>query len=164
MRGGHSAYHDTPPYQENLPDHTSTYNRGFFFGPGLFLGFTIVSAPDALLAPGLGPGMAFGAGGSVGGTGVDAVSDALSTDDAAAAEGIAMGEGEEALFDFVSAGGSEVGVVVGKRPSCVEESRSMTTLLCFDDLVDRPATDDGPAAFVSEGDIIFLKGSNRPVT
>ena len=130
-----------------------TYNRGFFFGPGLFLGFSTVSAPEALLAPGLGPGMALEAEGSADGTGVDAVSEALSTEDAAATGGIDTGEGEAVFLDFGSFGASDIGVL-GKWPSCVEESLNMIILLCFDDLVDRPATGDGPGALVSDGGIL----------
>jgi hypothetical protein len=81
-----------------------TYSLGLFLGPGFPLGFRLLSgvALRPLLAPGFGPGRPFRRSAAEGAAaGVEAASEALSTEDAAGAGSAAVDEGEEGTSSFL---------------------------------------------------------------
>jgi hypothetical protein len=141
-----------------------TYSLGFFFGPGLPLGFgrpSVPSDPRPLFDPGMGPflflGGSAGVAPSVGGAGVEFESDGLSVE-----ELFFLASG----FSSTTASGVEIDGVdcdsfgdgLGrKRARRADGRRRMTTFFCLFILSTRPLVSGGEV--MVEGGVDMVMGS-----
>jgi hypothetical protein len=150
---------------------TGTYSRGFFFGPGFPLGFGKTSPIwfRLLLFPGLGPGMPFLRG--VGAAGVEAASEALSTEEGGATGSADVEEGDAiSLLWFSLLGFSLLELslleffllldevtLLGKRLRRPGASLRTTVLFDRSDFVDRPF-DEEVGVVVTAGMVVISPG------
>jgi len=150
----------------------SSLSRGFFFGPGFPLGFGKTSPIwfRLLLLPGLGPGMPFLRG--VGAAGVEAASEALSTEEGGATGSADVEEGDAlSLLWFSLLGFSLVELslleffllldevtLLGNRLRRFGASLRTTALFDRSDFVDRPF-DEEVGVVVTAGMVVISPGS-----
>jgi hypothetical protein len=131
-----------------------TYSRGFFFGPGFPRGLGKISPIwfRLLLLPGLGPGIPFLRG--VGAAGVEAASEALSTEEGGAKGSADVEEGDAlSLLGFFLL--LDEATLLGKRLRRSGASLRTTALFDRSDLVvDRPFDEEVGVVVVAAGMVV----------